>query len=251
MNAIYLETDVGSAIFPGSDGLFDELTAGQMYKLHGDPIGSLSAAAPASEIRNVVLGFASEWTTSISSVAIASTPARATSWTYTSTPAPGTSWTPAVPYSAESSRSSWSAFRSVAPSSRKQRIATSRYIRKNVDLCLLEVVNNKLQLGEARSATFIRIAESDICLSSMTDLVQMRFEEFIPPDDRIILVDSRAVPFQDDDGTRGIDILTDIDRTHDRVCMYIYCIPYVDIRTRTCTITCRHTRAYVYGTKYL
>ena len=210
MNAIYLETDVGSAMFPGSDCLFDELSAGQMYKLHGDPIDSLSAAAPASEIRNPLLGFASERTTSRSSVAIASTPA------------PVTSWTPAVPYLAESSRSSWSAFRSVAPSSRKQRIATSRYIKKNVDLCLLEVVNNKLQLGEARSSTFIRIAESEICLSAMTDLVQMRFEELIPPDDRIILVDSRAVPFQDDEGTTGINILTDIDCTHDRVCMYIY-----------------------------
>ena len=190
VNAIYLETDVGSAIFPGSDGLFDELTAGQMYKLHGDPIGNLSTAASASEIRNPVLGFASERTTSRSSVAIASTPARATSWTYTSTPAPETLWTPAVPYSTESSRSSWSAFRSVAPSSRKQRIATSRYIKKNVDLFLLEVVNNKLQLEEARSSTFIRIAESEICLSAMTDLVQMRFVELIPADDRIILVDS-------------------------------------------------------------
>ena len=90
MNAIYLETDVGSATFPRSDGLFDELTAGQMYKLHGDPISSLSADAPASEIRNPVLGFASERTTSRSSVAIASTPARAPSWTYTSTPAPET-----------------------------------------------------------------------------------------------------------------------------------------------------------------
>ena len=219
VNAIYLEKDVGSAIFPGSDSLFDELTAGQMYKLHVDPIGSLSPAAPASEIRNPVLGFASERTTPRSSAAIASTPARATSWTYTSTPAPGTSWTPAVPCSAESSRCSWSAFRSVAPSSRKQRIATSRYINKNVDLCLLEVVNNKLQLGKARSSTFIRIAESEICLSVMTDLVQMRFEELIPPDDGIILVDSRAVPFQDDQGTKGINILTDIDCTHDRVCI--------------------------------
>ena len=131
MNAIYLKTDVGLAIFPGSDGLFDELTAGQIYRLHGDPIGSLSAAVPASEIRNPVLGYASEWTTSRSSAAIASTPVRATLWTYTSTPAPGTSWTPLVPYSDGLSRYSWSAFRSVAPRSRKQRITTtSRYIKK-------------------------------------------------------------------------------------------------------------------------
>ena len=186
-----------------------------MYKLHGDPIGSLFAAVPASEIRNPVLGFASERTTSSSSLAIASMPARATSWTYTSTPAPGTSWTPAVLYSAQSSRSSWSAFRSVAPSSRNQRIATSRYIKENVDLCLLEVVNNKLQLGEAKSSKFIRIAESEICLSAMTDLVQKRFEELIPPDDRVILVDSRTVPFQDDERTSGIIILTDVDCSHD------------------------------------
>ena len=72
------------------------------------------------------------------------------------------------------------------------------------------------------SSTFIRIAESEICLSAMTGLVQMRFEELIPPDDRIILVDSRAVPFQDDEGITGLNILTDIDCTHDRVCMYIY-----------------------------
>ena len=50
----------------------------------------------------------------------------------------------------------------------------------------------------------------------------MRFEELIPPDDRIILVDSGAVQFQDDEGTKGINILTDIECTHDRVCMYIY-----------------------------
>ena len=55
----------------------------------------------------------------------------------------------------------------------------------------------------------------------------MRFEELIPPDDRIILVDSGAVQFQDDEGTKGINILTDIECTHDRVCMYIYIYIYI------------------------
>ena len=42
-----------------------------------------------------------------------------------------------------------------------------------------------------------------VCLSNMTDLVQARFQSFMPLDDRILLVDNRAVPFAGNEGTRG------------------------------------------------
>ncbi len=104
--------------------------------------------------------------------------------------------------------SSWFAFKSVAPSSRKQKAAASaRDLKKSVDLCSLEVVNNRLQLGDVRSTTCIRVAENDVCLSNMTDLVQARFQSVMPLDDRILLVDNRAVPFADDEGTRGTTYL--------------------------------------------
>ena len=88
-------------------------------------------------------------------------------------PAPETSWTPA-------SSSTWSAFRTVAPS-------------------------NKLQLAEVRSQTYVRFAESDVSLLNISDLVQIHFEAqgVVSCDDRIILVDNSGVPFADDDETRG------------------------------------------------
>ena len=114
-------------------------------------------------------------------------------------PALGTSWTPAP-------SSSWCAFRSVAPSSKKARSQSAvREIKKSVVLWSMEVVRNKLQLTEVRSQTYVRFAESDVSVLHITDLVQSHFDAqgVVPCDDRIILVENRGVPFADDDGTRG------------------------------------------------
>ena len=104
-------------------------------------------------------------------------------------PAPGTSWTPAP-------SSPWSAFRLVAPSSKKARSQSAGIeIRKSVDLCSIEI----------RSQTYVRFSESDVILLHITDLVQSHFKAkgVVPCDDRIILVDNPGVPFADDDGARG------------------------------------------------
>ena len=59
----------------------------------------------------------------------------------------------------------------------------------------------KLQLAEARSQAFVRNEKSDIFLLHITDLAQSHSEaqSVVPFDDRIILGDSRVVPFADDE----------------------------------------------------
>ena len=107
-------------------------------------------------------------------------------------PAPGTSWTPTL-------SSSWTAFRSVAPSSKKARSQSAvREIKKSVDLWSMEVDRKKLQLAEVRLQTYVRFAESDVSLLHITDLVQSHFEAqgVVPCNDRIILADNRGIPFK-------------------------------------------------------
>ena len=65
-------------------------------------------------------------------------------------------------------------------------------VKKNVDLCSVEVNNSRLQLGDVRSSTFIRVVESDVCLANITELVHNRFETIIPEGDTVVLVDTRV-----------------------------------------------------------
>ena len=186
MDVVYLEQDDGEepAVFPQNGGQFEGLTPCKRYQLCGDATNS-SPSAPSVFTHtsgHPFLGVAGE--------ALVSRLCKSTA--ASTAPPPGRSW---------------SAFKPVAPSlaSRRKKATQMRVVevKKNVDLCFVEVNNSRLQLGDVRSSTFIRVVESDVCLANITELVHNRFETIIPEGDTAVLVDTRVVPLADEEGTRG------------------------------------------------
>ena len=73
-----------------------------------------------------------------------------------------------------------------------------------MDYRLVEVgPNNRLQLGDIKSSTFIRIAEDHVSVGAFTEVVKNRLGQQIPDGEDIVLVDNRVVPIPDDEGSRG------------------------------------------------
>ena len=163
------------AVFPNPSGRFDGLVAGRRYLICGDPAVAVTTAAASSS--------------SSSSIE------------------PLLGLTPAYAGSSVSVRrsSSWAVFKSVVPRfALSRKAAPLREIKKSVDYRLVEVgLNNRLQLGEIKSSTFIRIAENEVSVCAFTEVVKNRLGRQIPDGEDIILVDNRVVPIPDDEGSRG------------------------------------------------
>ena len=204
VGVIYLEREDGEepAIFPQTGGRFQGLTVGKRYRLCGDS-GDCGDTAPAMQ------SLSDRWSSQAGGQPTLGAPSSLSS----SSSLPPHSQLPIFGVVGETSYSrvggvatapppsrSWSGFRSVA-SGRKNRKVLE--VKKTVDLCTIEVANSRLQLGEVRSSTFIRVVETDVCLATITELVYSRFEAVLPDGNTIVLVDTRVVPFPDDEGTRG------------------------------------------------
>ena len=63
----------------------------------------------------------------------------------------------------------------------------------------MDVVNNRLQLGDIKATTFLRLPESDANTTAFTDIVDKRLDAHIPVGDVVILADNRVVPIPDDE----------------------------------------------------
>ena len=185
-----------AAVFPQASGRVDGLLPGHRYRLCGDSTDTNETTARAAAATSAGGGSSIQPILGVSSIPVHSHAFHEPSHN------------PTMPMD---HRSPWATFKSVAPrfrqsgGSRKsyQASVSARDVKKNVDLRAVDVVNNRLQLGDIKATTFVRLPESDANTTAFTDVVNKRLDAHITVGDAVILVDSRVVPIPDDEGTRG------------------------------------------------